>query len=105
MTSEELRSIVRGIAPAIREQIATAMNGLVDRVQALESRAQIPGPPGDKGATGLNGLNGQPGERGPEGPAGKDGSTIRVGIGAPTCEGRSGDVYLDTSTGHIYQWS
>ena len=56
---------------------------------------------GVKGETGPQGLKG---ETGATGPAGKDGSQITSGAGAPATgnTGKTGDMYLDTTTGDLY---
>lgn len=68
------------------------------------------GPQGLKGETGAQGVKGETGpqglkgETGATGPAGKDGSQITSGAGAPATgkTGKTGDMYLDTTTGDLY---
>lgn len=68
------------------------------------------GPQGMKGETGAQGVKGETGpqglkgETGATGPAGKDGSQITSGAGAPATgnTGKTGDMYLDTTTGDLY---
>ena len=38
MTAKDLSVIVRGVAPIIREYVASAVGALVDRLSALETR-------------------------------------------------------------------
>ena len=40
----------------------------------------------------------------PAGAQGEDGATISAGTGAPSTDGDTGDLYLDTSTGDLYEW-
>lgn len=56
------------------------------------------------GATGMTGPQGPQGLKGETGPAGKDGSQITSGAGAPATgnTGKTGDMYLDTTTGDLY---
>ena len=46
------------------------------------------------------------GDKGDEGPAGKDGTAVKTGTGNPTLtqvKGSTGDLYLDTYTGDLYE--
>lgn len=69
------------------------------------------GPQGTAGATGAQGPPGAAGPAGPTGaagPAGTRGSYWFVGAGPPTVSGVGelpGDLYLDTNTGDVYQFS
>jgi Collagen triple helix repeat (20 copies) len=78
------------------------------------------GPQGNVGATGATGATGPQGPAGPTGPqgpagatgatgpAGTRGSVWMVGTGLPsdTAPGvQAGDMYLNTTTGDIYQYS
>lgn len=59
------------------------------------------GTQGEKGDTGEQGLKGDQGNPGADG---KDGSRIRTGEGAPSNGiGSDGDLYVDTSTGDLYE--
>lgn len=61
----------------------------------------LQGPQGEKGATGAAGAKG---DTGPQGPKGDPGSKITMGSSAPSGTGASGDVYINTSTGDLYQY-
>jgi hypothetical protein len=69
------------------------------------------GPAGAAGATGATGSQGPPGTQGPQGPTGATGPTGArgsywfTGAGVPgTIAGsQTGDLYLDTVSGNIYQ--
>src|SRR5262245_66691947 len=61
MTPADVVSMVRAIAPVIRETIAAAIRPVADRVLALEARAPVAGPPGAPGAKGDPGDPGAPG--------------------------------------------
>lgn len=68
----------------------------------------IRGPQGPKGDQGNQGPQGNPGLQGDAGPAGSPGargSKWFTGSGAPgTVSGSAaGDMYLDTSTGNVYE--
>jgi hypothetical protein len=55
---QELSVIVKGLAPVVRDYLATVLTGVSDRLTALEARAPVPGPPGEKGLDGTNGQDG-----------------------------------------------
>lgn len=68
------------------------------------------GPQGTAGATGATGPPGSQGPQGPTGatgPAGTRGNTWATAAGPPTVSGAeiAGDMYLDTSTGDVYQFT
>lgn len=82
MTVTELGTVIRGIAPVMKEYVTEAVKDFQNRLAALETRAPkdgkdgTPGAPGRDGANGRNGEDGKPGpagERGAEGPVGKPG--------------------------------
>lgn len=64
-----------------------------------------PGPAGQPGEQGIPGPAGQQGEPGPQGVAGERGSKWFIGEGAPGAlqDTKPGDMYLDTTTGVVYQ--
>jgi hypothetical protein len=107
MTEAELGTIVRAIAPVVRECVAKSIADLRDRLIVMETKATLmdikapmvghPGPPGDRGPEGA------PGALGPAGHDGRDGSSLLTGIGPPSADARPGDAYLDVKTGDIYQ--
>ena len=57
----------------VHDYISRALNPLVDRIKALESRAPVPGERGADGAPGKDGERGLPGADGRDGAPGKDG--------------------------------
>lgn len=61
---------------------------------------------GPAGATGPAGGAGPAGPPGATGPAGTRGNIWLTGAGAPTASGSeiAGDMYLDTTTGDVYQF-
>lgn len=71
----------------------------------------IQGPQGDQGIQGIQGIQGPSGSQGPKGdtgdagPTGPRGSKWFVGEGVPGAQSgqASGDFYLDTLTGDVYQ--
>ena len=65
--------------------------------------ANITGPQGAMGARGISGPQGLQGPEGPQGVAGARGSLWSTGSGTPTATGQSGDLYLDTSSGDVYE--
>lgn len=81
--------------------------------------AEFRGPAGPQGPQGIQGVAGPPGQtgqqgergpegpRGPQGPAGVRGTKWFAGAGTPgTLEGAlAGDMYVDTTTGTLYQLS
>jgi Collagen triple helix repeat (20 copies) len=61
---------------------------------------------GDDGAQGATGMKGDDGAQGPTGPTGIRGSLWDSNTGAPSATGgNSGDQYLDTETGDVYEWN
>lgn len=113
MTAETLAAIADVVASTTKEFVAKSLVGMAERVAVLEKGLSAPkdgesayqiavkhGFVGDERAwsLALHGKEGQPGQ------SGKDGSSILTGVGQPTAEGRSGDVYLDVKSGDIYQW-
>src|SRR3984957_10738359 len=58
---------------------------------------------GATGAAGAVGPQGAPGAAGAPGVPGTRGSLWSTGSGAPTATGLNGDLYLDTSTGNVYE--
>lgn len=76
----------------------------------VASSCSLQGPTGPQGEQGIQGEKGDAGERGPKGDQGnpgadgKDGSQIRTGEGEPNNgDGSDGDLYVDTSTGDLYE--
>ncbi|WP_298298943.1 hypothetical protein, partial [Hydrotalea sp.] len=64
------------------------------------------GATGPQGATGAQGLQGIQGITGVTGPTGNNGASILSGNGTPANSlGNNGDIYIDISTGNIYQKS
>jgi Collagen triple helix repeat (20 copies) len=64
------------------------------------------GPQGEQGFTGMKGENGEQGETGPTGPTGIRGSTWDSATGAPSATGgNTGDQYLNTENGDVYEWN
>lgn len=62
------------------------------------------GPKGDAGPSGPQGAAGPAGSPGDAGTAGKNGTTWLTGSSAPNAaNGADGDLYLDTTTGELYQ--
>lgn len=91
----------------LRDSMAESAIALVRRVEAVETRASVPGPAGPAGANGLNGKDGRDGVDGQDAPtvdleevarraaalvpAGKDGAAGRDGQpGVPGVPGRDG---------------
>lgn len=64
------------------------------------------GAQGTAGTTGATGSQGAQGASGATGAAGARGSQWTTGVGAPvsTTGIQTGDMYLDTSTGDVYQF-
>lgn len=58
MRLTELRAVVLGLAPAIRDYVATTQRALHDRITAVEAREPLPGPPGPAGTDGRHGKDG-----------------------------------------------
>lgn len=68
------------------------------------SSCSLQGPTGPQGEQGIQGEQGLKGDQGNPGADGKDGSRIRTGEGAPSNGiGSDGDLYVDTSTGDLYE--
>ncbi len=65
--------------------------------------ANLTGRQGAMGARGASGPQGVQGPQGPQGPPGARGSLWSTGSGTPTATGQNGDLYLDTSTGDVYE--
>jgi len=62
------------------------------------------GPTGATGPAGATGATGPQGPQGPTGPAGANGEKWYTGSGAPSAgTGVNGDLYLNTSTGDVYE--
>lgn len=98
MKAQEFASLVKGIAPVIRDYVELSVKGVLDRVLVLEQRAAVPGPvgacgaKGDPGDRGPEGPAGVPGPPGPAGPAGRDGVDGAVGPkGDPGDRGEKGE--------------
>ncbi len=71
---------------------------------ATASSCSLQGPTGPQGEQGIQGEQGPKGDQGNPGADGKDGSRIRTGEGAPSNGvGSDGDLYVDTSTGDLYE--
>lgn len=87
MTANELNSIMRGIAPVVREYVATTTDALAVRLATIEARALVPGPQGDPGPRGDPGPVGPTGERGLDGATGANGRD-----GAPGERGDRGET-------------
>lgn len=110
MRVKSLVAIADGIAPVIREYVASSLDAFSARLKAIEDRPPVvgpagpagaPGPPGEAGAPGADGAPGPAGEPGPRGepgaagepgpagergPAGEDGRDGRDGLPGPQGE-------------------
>lgn len=73
--------------------------------QGIQGPQGDPGPKGDTGNTGSTGSQGPKGDTGDTGATGPRGSKWFVGEGVPGAQTgqASGDFYLDTLTGDVYQ--
>lgn len=83
---------------------------------AWTSKGSLKGPKGDTGATGPQGERGPQGIQGPQGKKGDTGAQgpkgdtgargvgIRCGSGAPSGTAVAGELYIDTSTGDLYEY-
>ena len=114
MTTTELASLVKSLAPVVREQIAGAISGFAERVSALEQRP-VPrdgrdgekgerGEKGDRGADGDNGLTvtgpqGERGERGEKGDRGEPGPRGEAGPAGESVVGPQGPPGRDGADG------
>lgn len=93
MTSADLGALIKGLAPVLKEYVATTIAGVSNRMAAMESRlASIrdgkDGERGEKGENGQDGIigpigppgvNGVPGDRGERGEIGPPGETGATG--------------------------
>lgn len=70
MTTPEVTALVKGLASALRDYVATMHTAVHDRLTALEARELVPGPAGKPGPPGAPGHDGQDGRDGKDG---KDG--------------------------------
>jgi hypothetical protein len=90
----------------VQAEFARAMN-----MRLAELHDGAPGPAGPAGPLGARGYDGEPGEQGPQGPPGQIGpqgppgprNDILIGNGAPRTVARAGAIYLDRTTGDVYQ--
>ena len=64
MTVTELGALVRGLAPAFRDYVASTQKTFGDRLTALETQDLIPGAKGDPGPAGPKGADGKDGAPG-----------------------------------------
>lgn len=78
MKQRDLPAIARAIASVVREHVAAALSGLLERLERLErSLAELPaGPKGDPGERGEKGDPGEKGDRGNPGERGLDGTSV-----------------------------
>lgn len=87
MTAGDLASVVKSMAPVIREYVAGIVGGLADRLSAVEQQIKaLPVP--------TNGKDGTPGEigpMGPTGPKGDPGESIKGEKGDPGRDGKDVD--------------
>jgi Collagen triple helix repeat (20 copies) len=84
------------------DQGATGMKG----DDGDQGATGMKGDDGDQGATGMKGPTGDFGAQGETGPTGIRGSLWDSNTGAPSATGgNSGDQYLDTETGDVYEWN
>ncbi len=91
MDQTDIAALTKGIAPVLRGAIATAVQPLVHRLIALESREPPQGEQGLAGVDGQDGANGAPGEPGEAGQPGVDG---KDGLnGADAYPGRAYGLY------------
>lgn len=88
MTPQDLAAVIRGIAPVLKESIASAVAPLQAEIERLKGTAPrdgrdglpgVPGPTGQKGLDGERGLPGAPGDRGEKGESGQPGEPGPVG--------------------------
>ena len=84
MTTTELGALIRGLAPALRDYVTSAVKTLSDRLTALETQDLIPG---------------EPGKVGPMGPSGHDGKDGAPGLGFDDLE-----LIFDDVRGHILRF-
>lgn len=66
---------------------------------------EISGGAGSVGPQGPEGPQGERGETGETGSPGADGHRIFTGTGAPAIAGAPGDIYIDTATGDLWQFT
>lgn len=104
MTAKDLSVVVRGVAPIIREYVASSLMTFADGLKELSTRVE-------RGAefmvslrADVSQLQARVAETPLQGPQGERGASCSVGSGLPTENGKSGDVYIDAATGDIYQW-
>jgi hypothetical protein len=99
MTDADLELLAKGMAPVMRELVATAIKDLAasvldplsQRLASVEQRASVPGRDGRDGQPGLMGERGPAGERGEKGMDGAPGPAGAPGApGAPGPEGPPG---------------
>jgi hypothetical protein len=84
MTAPELGALMRGLAPALRDYVTSALASLNDRLTAIETH-DLP--------------RGDPGAVGPAGPAGTDGKDGAPGLGFDDL-----DVVFDETRGYLLRW-
>ena len=75
------------------------MTDVVNGVAVDSSSVSVSVTQGSTGPTGPKGDQGDPGD------PGSDGKSISAGSGAPSASGNVGDLYVDTATGDLYQFS
>lgn len=73
MNQGDIESIMRGMTPILRDTISAAVQPLIHRLVALESREPPQGEPGEPGKDGNDGQDGAPGDKGEPGESGTDG--------------------------------
>jgi len=81
MTTTELGALIRGLAPALRDYVTSALKSLNDRLTAIETQ-DLP--------------QGEPGKDGPIGPAGRDGKDGAPGLGFDDL-----DLVFDEARGYL----
>lgn len=103
MNQQEIAGLVAGLAPVIKEYVASEFAALERRLMALESITPKDGINGEKGERGEQGekgeqgIQGPPGEKGETGPAGEKGD--RGDPGSPGEKGEQGEKGLEGPPG------
>jgi Zeta toxin/Collagen triple helix repeat (20 copies) len=103
--AESALAQVKGAVEAVQAEFARAVTlrlaELRDGEQGPPGAAGPAGPSGPPGERGYAGDQGPPGPAGPAGPIAVD--TVLTGEGVPRRAARAGSIYLDRTTGDLYQ--